>query len=187
MGSTIKSYLWLCCGVFHQIPTLSWVKDTKEWRSDALSPSGSEVCLIPFACPVMCKLTTMGKSMYFLSLGWTHHLSFHFIHLFVDWMLRQLHYSCCAYTWIPDTVVDFLAIKEGTRDTERQQGSFLLPCQQKANKLIRVNSPALFYLHPVIHSLRQRNILLQKCWSYSQKAVCVYCIGSEGRMQMCPH
>lgn len=25
MGSSIRSYLWLCCGVFHQIPTLAGV------------------------------------------------------------------------------------------------------------------------------------------------------------------
>lgn len=30
MGSSIRSYLWLCCGVFHQIPTLAGV----------LTPSG---------------------------------------------------------------------------------------------------------------------------------------------------
>ena len=40
MGSSIRSYLWLRCGVFHQIPTLAGVLTLSgEWyRGSALSP-----------------------------------------------------------------------------------------------------------------------------------------------------
>lgn len=50
MGSSIRSYLWPCCGVFHQIPTLAEVLTSSGEGykgSDALSPFVSVVDLLP--------------------------------------------------------------------------------------------------------------------------------------------
>lgn len=79
MGSSIRRYLWPCCGVFYQIPTLAGVLTSSgegydgSEGADALSPFVS--CLFSASLPVLCPVssqTTMGMGICSLSVCMSH-------------------------------------------------------------------------------------------------------------------